>query len=343
MILDSKLVEEIIKENYSLGKIISINPLESGHQSDNVKVTTEKGEYVVKYFPQESASLVESMILQDLLFSKGVKLPQPIKTVSNDFFVEFSETETIAIQSFIRGEDIVDRDNDPEKMYSLMSWFGKHIGEFHCLSSSIDKAELRKRIKRKDFFDLSGGTNWIKEQYDNADTILPDHPMNDKILEEFETYLKEIDALYKSNLSLGIIHTDLKPGDFFVENGELTGILDFSGAFYSFIISELGTWIMYTSLYKPENKIHFETFIKSYLESSKIPMHELKFIPVFLKGRAFVQFFYFAYRIHNNITQGLGEGETNFEGFEHGIELVETATKIESTYFFDLAQQTLDR
>ena len=51
IILNNSLIEEIIKNHYNLGEIESINSLESGHESDNFKVTTEKGEYVIKYFP----------------------------------------------------------------------------------------------------------------------------------------------------------------------------------------------------------------------------------------------------------------------------------------------------
>ncbi len=343
MILNNALVKEIINSNYDLGEIVSVNPLESGHESDNIKVTTERGDYVIKYFPQEPEHLREVIILQDLLFSKGVKLPQPIKTITDDFVVEYSPTETIAIQSFVSGEAIVFRDKDPEKMFSLMSWFGKCLGEFHYLSKSINESEIRQRIPREDFFDQTSGMQWVKEQYEKAETQLPQHEKNKTILKEFEIYLKEIDELFSSDMTLGIIHTDLKPGDFFAENNELTGILDFNGAHYSYIINELGTWVMYSSLYKPKNKTNFQTFIKFYLEHSKIPMQELIFIPMLLKGRAFVQFFYFAYRIHNNITQGLGEGETNLKGFEDGINLVEASLKIPRTYFYDLAVHVLEK
>lgn len=246
MILDNTLVKEIFKRNYDLGEIISLNPLESGHESDNVKVTTEKGEYVLKYFPRESESFRETMILQDLLFTKGVKLPQLIKTITNEFAVKYSPTETIAIQSFIPGQAIVFRDEDPDKMFSLMNWFGKHLGEFHFISKSIKESELRKRITREDFFDLTTGMQWVKKQYDQAETTLPAHKKNELILQEFEVYLKEMNDLFSNNMSQGIIHSDLKPGDFFVENNELTGILDFNGASYSYLINELGSCILHS-------------------------------------------------------------------------------------------------
>ena len=90
MILTNALVKEVIKKNYNLGEIKSITPLESGHESDNAKVITDKGEYVIKSFTRKPENLREIIFLQTLLHSKGVKLPQPIKTVTNDFVVEYS-------------------------------------------------------------------------------------------------------------------------------------------------------------------------------------------------------------------------------------------------------------
>jgi Ser/Thr protein kinase RdoA (MazF antagonist) len=342
MTFTKQLAEEIINSKYDLGEKITISSLESGHESDNFKISTEQGDYVLKYFPRESKGIIESFILQDLLFSQGVKLAKPIKTKSGDFVVEYSSTETLAVQSFVNGSAIVFRDVDPEKMFTLMSWFGQHLGEFHYLSKSIKESKIRERIKREDFYDRSSGLNWIKEQYNNSNTLLPEHSKNEFVLKEFEKYLKEMGEIFNSSLALGIIHSDLKPGDFFVENDKLTGILDFNGAFYSYLMSELGTWVMYTSLYKPENKTYFQNFIKPYLDYSKTPVEELKYLPVFFKGRGFVQFFYFAYRICNDITQGLDEGESNFDGFEDGIKLVESTASIDSNYFYNLALDILD-
>lgn len=337
MSLNYIIIEKIIKENYDLGRIQKISPLDSGHESDNVRVKTTKGEFVVKYFSQSAEHIRRNAILQYLLSNNGVKLPFPIKTLKDDFIVEYSSTETILIQSFVHGEAIADRFNTPEKMYSLMSWFGQQIGEFHYISKSIIETDIRKYIDKDDFFDISKGFDWIHEQYINAETLLPPHEKNSKILKEYTIFRKEIEEVFDSKITKGIIQNDLKPGDFFVIDKELTGILDFNGAAYSYLMDELGTWVMYTSLHKPENKKYFQDFITAYLEYSKISIQELKLIPLFLKARAFVQYFYFAYRIYNEITQGLDKGETNYDGFEDGIRIVEDSLKIQSMYFYDLA------
>jgi len=99
---------------------------------------------------------------------------------------------------------------------------------------------------------------------------------------------------------------------------------------------------MYTNLYEPGTEENFKDFIIPYLEHSKVPIEELKYIPLFFKKRAFVQYFYFAYRVHNNITQGLEEGETNIQGFEDSLLFIETSLNLDKNYFYDLAYQALE-
>ena len=336
MNIETASIKELIQKKYDLGEIISITNLESGHESDNISIKTTKGKFVLKFFSKDIEDLQESIILQELLLAKGVKLPHPIKTRNNELAIKSDLSKVIAIQSYVPGEAITTRDNKG-KMFSLMSWFGKNLGEFHYLSKSITNEEIKSRIKRKEFFDQTSGLKWMIKIFENAEEIIPKHEKSKQILKEFKIYLTETERLFKSKITQGIIQSDIKPGDFFAENKALTGILDFNNCFYTYLMNELGTWIMYTSLYKPENKNFFQDFIKSYLEHSKVPISELKYIPLFLKGRAFVQFFYFAYRIFNGITQGLEEGETNMDGFQDGIDLVEQSLKIHPDYFYDLA------
>jgi len=120
--------------------IISLIFICVSHESDNFKVLTDTVDYVVKYFSQKPERMREIMVLNDILYSKGVKLPKPIKTITNDLVVEYSSSETIVIQSFKLGKEICDRfDNPKEKMYNLMSWFGEQIGRLHYITKSMSQ------------------------------------------------------------------------------------------------------------------------------------------------------------------------------------------------------------
>ncbi len=341
--LSEDLVKDVFTNYYNLGEITYVTDLESGHESDNVKVTTSTGDYVLKLLFHELDIIEDKMNLSEILSSFGVKIPIPIRTKTNGWVVNYDENNLLVVHTFIPGESIY-RD-DKEEMYSNMKWFGKQFGIFHYNSKKIPLEIIQQRVKNKKLYELSlPPGEWIGEQYNNSETILPEHEKNNRILELFEEFIQKSQELKLANLSTGIIHGDLFPGNFLMENGKLTGIIDFGGANFYYLMADLGTWVLYTTLYDLEVKERFQDFIIPYLEYSKVSVDELKTITFFFRARAFVQYFYFAYRINNNITQGNFEeiGEDNWKGFTDGIFLVEAATDLVDNYFYDVAIQAIN-
>lgn len=339
--LSASFIEEIFLKHYNLGKINLITPLESGFQSDNAKVTTETGIYVVKLLHNSAEYAHDNMVIYDVLTSYGVKTAKSIKTISNDFVISLNSNRSLAVQSFIPGKPVF-RENK-EQMYGKMSWYGEQIGIFHRISNDIPLELIEQRIKSKRYF-----VDSIKERINSSEkafAIFPEHEKNKWVKESFERWKKEaFRILEHAELSKGIIHGDLKPGDLFIENGKLTGIIDFGASGYDYFMSELGSWSYYTRLYDTKVKERFKQFILHYLNQSKIPTEELKLLPFFIESRGYDQIFYYAYRLFHNITQGLDEGddEGNMVGYIDGIELVESAVRLEQDYFYDLAIEALE-
>jgi len=338
-ILSVTSIEEILLKHYNLGKICLITPLESGFQSDNAKVATEIGIYVIKLLHQSADYAHDNMVIHDILTSHGVKTAKPIKTISNDFAVSLSSDRSLVIQSFILGKPVFREDK--EQMYRRMSWYGEQIGIFHRISNDIPLGLIEQRMKRRHF----DSVEYIMNSSEKAFEILPEHEKKECIRKSFDRWKKEAYRILKhAELSKGIIHGDLKPGDIFIENGRLTGIIDFGASSYDYFMSELGSWSMYTSLYDSKVKERFKQFILRYLNQSKIPIEELKSLPFFIETRGYDQIFYFAHRLFHHITQGLDEDddEGNVVGYVEGIELVESAIKLDRDYFYDLANEALE-
>ena len=331
------LIEEIFLKHYNLGKINSITSLESGFQSDNVKVTTETGIYVIKLLHQSAESAHDNMVVHEILTSYGVKTAKPIRTISNDFAVSLSSNRSLAVQSFIPGEPVF-RENK-EQMYRRMSWYGEQIGIFHRISNNIPLESLEQRIKNRKYFDVDA-VKYIINSSERAFAVFPKHEKNSWVKQSFETWKKEASRILEhAKLSKGIIQGDLKPGDLFIENGRLTGIMDFGASNYDYFMSELGSWCYYTRLYDSKVQEKFKQFILPYLNHSEIPIEELKSLPFFIETRGYDGIFYFAHRLFHNITQGLDEGddEGNMHGYVDAIELVESAVQLDKDYFYDLA------
>ena len=341
-ILSVPFIEEIFHKHYNLGKIDLITPLESGFQSDNAKVTTETGIYVIKLLHQSADYAHDNMVIYDILTLYGVKTAKPIKTISNDFAVSLSSNQSLVVQSFIPGKPVF-RENK-EQMYRKMSWYGEQIGIFHRISNNIPLELLEQRIKNKKYFDVDS-VKYIINSSERAFAIFPKHEKTGWVKQSFERWKKQAYRMLEhAKLSKGIIQGDLKPGDLFIENGRLTGIIDFGASNYDYFMSELGSWSYYTSLYDSKVQEKFKQFILPYLNQSKIPIEELKSLPFFIETRGYDGIFYFAHRLFHNITQGLEEGddEGNMVGYVDGIELVESAVKLDQDYFYDLANEALE-
>ncbi len=109
-------------------------------------------------------------------------------------------------------------------------------------------------------------------------------------------------------------------------------------------MSELGSWSYYTGLYDTKVTKKFKQFILNYLDHSKISIEELRSLPFFIETRGYDQIFYFAHRLFHRITQGLDEddSEGNVVGYVDGIDLVESAVKLDQNYFYDLANEALE-
>ena len=78
-ILSVPFIEEILLKHYNLGKIVVTTPLESGFQSDNAKVTTETGIYVIKLLHQSADYAHDNMVIHNILTSHGMKTAKPIR------------------------------------------------------------------------------------------------------------------------------------------------------------------------------------------------------------------------------------------------------------------------
>ncbi len=217
-------IEEILLKHYDLGKIVLITPLESGFQSDNAKVTAETGVYVIKLLHQSADYAHDNMVIHDILASHGVKTAKPIKTISDDFAISLDQSLSLVVQSFVPGKPLF-RENK-EQIYGKMGWYGEQIGVFHRISKSIPLELIQQRIRRKEYF--TDSINERIESSEEAFAILPEHEKNEWVEDRFERWKRKASRILDhARFSKGVVQGDLKPGDILIEDGKLTGIIDF--------------------------------------------------------------------------------------------------------------------
>ena len=74
MIFTEEVVEEFLKE-YKLGILLQMTKLESGFESDNVKIITESGDFVMRVMYQTPNRVYDTMKIFNTLVVNGIKMP----------------------------------------------------------------------------------------------------------------------------------------------------------------------------------------------------------------------------------------------------------------------------
>jgi Ser/Thr protein kinase RdoA (MazF antagonist) len=329
VIFTKEVVEDYL-QFYKIGRLNRMSILDSGFESDNVKIATEEGIYVMRVIYQTPNRVFDTMKIYDLLVANDIKTAKPIKTRKGEYYIEINSTETLVIQEFINGqpywrEDLAKNSAFYQKMLKL---YGRELGKVHKVSSIIfDNVKFRE-------IDPRNSTIQDIIKMNPSFLRMSEHSY---VQSEYRKWVREAHKVLKCELSFGVSHDDIKPGDFFLINDELSGILDFNAARFDFLVSDIAAMVMYCDMYQKENLIRFQSFIVPYLENSCVRLEELRFLQFFFKTRGFLQIFYFKYRIETHTLQGVNSEEDNLKGFRDGIEFLKAANKLSSDYFYDSA------
>jgi Ser/Thr protein kinase RdoA (MazF antagonist) len=165
------------------------------------------------------------------------------------------------------------------------------------------------------------------------------------VKEQFNQWSTEFRQTNLSALTKSITHGDVGPKDFFFENGEFTGIMDFNAAEPGYLLSDIVSMMMYCEIFRPNRIDYFQIFMKNYLKTAPILVDELKWLHLLLKARWFLQIFYHQYRYQERIVQGLDSesNEENLVGVNDGIEFLKVTNQFPRNYFYRLLIKYIDK
>ncbi|MHA2365233.1 MAG: phosphotransferase [Candidatus Hodarchaeales archaeon] len=319
---------------YDIGEIISFEPLESGFESDNLKLNTKNKSYVARFIYKSPQRIRDSMKISEYYVLNNFKNALPIKNTSGDYLVNIDQKHSFVIQSFINGKGF-EREKlklNKKLRYEMVPIYGKYLGKFHTIGSNTNINLLNLEIISK--------KSEISDEISISHNSFLQIPEDQIIINEYEKWKIKRSELKSFDITWTLIHGDIKPYDFFFFKNEFSGLLDLTGVTYGIALEDLASLIMYTELWKNENEQACILFLNSYLKSGPIKKKELKILHHFLTTRAFIQIFYFTWRIQNNYLQGVDNNEENTNGFNNGINLLKRVKKLSETYFFDIMQKS---
>ena len=246
--------------NKLLQKLFGFNQVEikklTGYDNSNYLIKTEKGKYIFKTYIKntESLALVEAEN-ETLLFLQNTgndKLPKPIKYIDGSLIkiLKIDGKETICrMLSYLEGSFLGDVKHNKNLFQSL----GTFLAQMDIKLQSFNNYTIKARQWEWDIQHLH-----LNKKYINDITTAKNRSIVSYFFQQFEeNVLPVLPELRKS-----IIHNDANEWNVLVNNGNVSGIIDFGDLAYSPLINELAVAITY-ACYDKENPLEWASIILS--------------------------------------------------------------------------------
>ena len=239
-----------------------------GYDNANYLVETEGDKLIVKSYvyraEQEAQVVAESDILDHLRAAGGDRYPRPIAFDDGSLVkqVEIDGTASLMRKlSFLDGTFLGDAEATPALYASL----GAFLAEMDIALQETDSYVIRARQSPWDLQYLELNRRYIDDVVEASDR---------KVVQYFfDQYDHHVRPHYQ-DLRRQIIHNDANEWNVLVQDGKVSGIIDFGDVAHSFLISELAIAITY-SIYDKDDPLDWAVIIlKAYHEV--LPLQEVE-------------------------------------------------------------------
>ena len=243
-----------------------------GYDNVNYLVRTSTSRYILKTYKWNQQLydqlLAESEVLIHLSKTKQNIFPNPVNAIDGKLVktVESSDGKIIIrLLSYLEGTFFSEAPHNKELFIS----FGRFL-------ATMDK-EL---LDFKNYTIQSRQYEWdIQFVHLNKDFVrdIP-NPENRKVVEYFLMQFEEIVRPFLPGLRKSIIHNDANDWNVLVNNGSVSGIIDFGDIVYSPLINELAVCMTYAIMEKEDPVMWACYLIKGYHEVLSIKIEELELL-----------------------------------------------------------------
>jgi Ser/Thr protein kinase RdoA (MazF antagonist) len=257
-------MEKFLQEEFGFKevKIIKFD----GYENANYLVKTDGKKYILKTYKYDDKLLdfikAENEILLLLQKSNNNKYPKPVE-LSNNSCIKIctinNERRICRMLTFLEGTLL----GDAKPTKELFQSYGAFLAKLDLKLQKLTNYTIDSRQGEWDFKYLDSNKKYINDIPDAKDRNLVSY-----FFQQFEENVK----LVLPKLRKQIIHHDANECNVLVENGKISGIIDFGDLSYSQLISELAIAIAY-ACYDKENPLEWASIIlKSY--HGKLPIEE---------------------------------------------------------------------
>ncbi|WP_283788833.1 homoserine kinase [Bermanella sp. WJH001] len=229
--LDSKQFDSILSQ-YNLGRLHAFEGIAAGIENTNYKITLNTSNGTAIYF----LTIFEQLHKQELNFfipflshlkTKGCALPAPKANINGEFLFQVGEKWGVIFEC-LSGHHLDDINTDHAQT------IGQELARIHQSAQSFAQAPANPR-----------GFYWLQKQA-SCDTL--EIPDADRTL--LQSHLKTMQGLWQQwnghpQLTKSFIHGDLFVDNcLFLDNGQLSGVIDFYAGGFDYCIYDIAICIM---------------------------------------------------------------------------------------------------
>jgi homoserine kinase type II len=214
-----------INKNFPIEKIISFVGIKKGIENTNYLLKTKNNKYILTIFEKRVANkdVPFFMKLMDLLNSKQINCPKPIKNLEDEYLIKI-KGKLACIVTFLDGKD--------KKVLTTNNCYqvGMIIGKMHKITNKF-KIKRENSMGMKNMPKLLKSINFKKIKFAK------------NIKQNLEKTQIEIKKKWPANLPQGIIHGDLFIDNIFFKKNKISGIIDFYFASNEYYMYEVAICI----------------------------------------------------------------------------------------------------
>ncbi len=222
------------------------------------------------------------------LAAKGMRVSQPITTMDGQLTAVLQESGkwNIATAFQMAPGHFFDREPDLWGPSLFRKW-GETMGGLHRLTKSYRPYD--SQIVR---------AQWALAKIDNPYLQEGDYRF---LLQKLESVEALLSTLPKDSEGYGLIHNDLHPYNFYVDQGEIT-VFDFDDCLYGWFALDIGiaaaqaTWLGQRGGNRRSRhefaKMFLNEFLNGYIRQNKLDSYWLRQIPLFMDYRNISSFFW---------------------------------------------------
>ena len=266
-------MEQILLDHYKLTNC-GLNPM-AGYVSENYKVTSDQGIFVLKVYEDSSITreeiLAENELIGRLTHLSKSQVSQPVAN-NHDSAITIHDNKIYRLLSFVEGRFLADATHTPELFESL----GSFMADIDLSLMDFRNAGIERRRLEWDLQHL----NLVKRLADHIQ-----EPSQKKLVKHFFIQW-ELNVYPKiSALRQSVIHNDGNDWNILTHDNEVTGIIDFGDSVYTALINELAITIAYGVFGKEEPLKWACKIISGYHKKLPIEKEELNLLYYLIAGR----------------------------------------------------------